>query len=283
MTLNVFKCETCQKTFASKQRLNSHVQRKTKCKPPPVYTDRIAVNFVLQGISYETLIKLIGSDKIVSSQYVNIENQKELGDNLPPLAVNIVKQTEKKEETTTEQAVNVVKTEKKKEATTEQASTQMFLTEKDGELFDKQKEKMVEQIQEEYKKENKEVSKKFKSDTVISNKRKELKKARDYKLRLLNKRKRLPNTNLSAPQQPTPPTQLQEEQEQSTETIEQLKVKIHELDKSMATLRQQAEDEAERQNKMTAHCRELLEQVTKKQKERLQLMKRIKQVEKQRN
>ena len=131
MPLNVFKCETCQKTFASKQRLSSHAQRKTKCKPPPVYCDRIAVNFVLQGISYETLIKLIGSDKIVSSQYVNIENQKELGDNLPPLAVNIVKQTEKKEETTAEQA-----------------PTQMFLTEKDGELFDKQKEKMAEQIQE---------------------------------------------------------------------------------------------------------------------------------------
>jgi len=260
MTLNVFKCETCQKTFASKQRLSSHAQRKTKCKPPPVYCDRIAVNFVLQGISYETLIKLIGSDKIVSSQYVNIENQKELGDNLPPLAVNIVKQTEKKEETTAEQA-----------------PTQMFFTEKDGELFDKQKEKMAEQIQEEYKNDNKDVSKKFKSDTVRSNKRKELKKARDHKLRLLNKRKRLPNTNQpTQPQQPIHIAQPEEEEKKPTESIEQLKKRIHDLDKSMTKLRKQAEDEAERENRMTAHCRELLEQVMKKEKERIQLRKEVK-------
>ena len=283
--MNVFKCETCQKTFASKQRLSSHAQRKTKCKPPPVYCDRIAVNFVLQGISYETLLKLIGSDKIVSSQYVSIENQKELGDNLPPLALNIVKQTDKKEE-------------KKEDRKEKEKETKQSLTEKDGELFEKQKEKMVEEIEKEYtqqitqinnkqrKRERKDTSDKYVGlNGGVQRQKKQLKMERDQKLRLLNKRKRLPNTN-----QPTQPhiAQPEEEQQKPTETdsiasIDQLKERIHDLDKSMTKLRKQAEDEAERENRVTSHCRELLEQVTKKQKERLQLRKRVKQVEKQRN
>jgi len=287
MPLNVFKCETCQKTFASKQRLSSHAQRKTKCKPPPVYCDRIAVNFVLQGISYETLLKLIGSDKIVSSQYVSIENQKELGDNLPPLALNIVKQTDKKEE-------------KKEDRKEKERETKQSLTEKDGELFEKQKEKMVEEIEKEYtqqitqinnnqrKRERKDTSDKYVGlNGGVQIQKKQLKMERDQKLRLLNKRRRLPNTNQpTQPQQPIHIAQPEEEQQEPTETgssIEQLKERIHDLDKSMTKLRKQAEDEAERENRMTAHCRELLEQVTKKQKERIQLRKRVKQVEKQRN
>ena len=287
--MNVFKCETCQKTFASKQRLSSHAQRKTKCKPPPVYCDRIAVNFVLQGISYETLLKLIGSDKIVSSQYVSIENQKELGDNLPPLALNIVKQTDKKEE-------------KKEDRKEKERETKQSLTEKDGELFEKQKEKMVEEIEKEYtqqitqinnkqrKRERKDTSDKYVGlNGGVQIQKKQLKMERDQKLRLLNKRKRLPNTNQpTPPQQPIHIAEPEEEQQEPTETdsiasIDQLKERIHYLDKSMTKLRKQAEDEAERENRMTAHCRELLEQVMKKEKERIQLRKRVKQVEKQQN
>jgi hypothetical protein len=46
---------------------------------------------VLQGISYETLINLIGNDKIISSQYINISNEHAVIP--PPLIINIVKQT----------------------------------------------------------------------------------------------------------------------------------------------------------------------------------------------
>jgi hypothetical protein len=46
---------------------------------------------VLQGISYETLINLIGNDKIISSQYINISNENAVIQ--PPLTINIVKQS----------------------------------------------------------------------------------------------------------------------------------------------------------------------------------------------
>ena len=87
----IFKCNTCQKTFSAKQRLLSHSKRIRPCIPPPVYNDKIAVSFVLQGISYETLINLIGNDKIISSQYINISNENAVIQ--PPLTINIVKQS----------------------------------------------------------------------------------------------------------------------------------------------------------------------------------------------
>ena len=80
-------CDTCQKTFSTKQRLKTHGERKTPCQPPPICNDKMSVSFVLQGISYETLINLIGSNKIISSTYVNMSK----GDDVKQ-PLNIVKQ-----------------------------------------------------------------------------------------------------------------------------------------------------------------------------------------------
>jgi hypothetical protein len=91
--MTIFKCNICQKTFLTNQRFQSHNKRKIPCIPPPICNDKIAVSFVLQGISYETLINLIGNDKIISSQYTNLTNIS--NDNAvlhSPLTINIVKQ-----------------------------------------------------------------------------------------------------------------------------------------------------------------------------------------------
>mgnify|MGYP003334126696 FL=1 len=85
-----FTCNVCKKSFASKQRLISHGKRKTPCKPPPVVNSNIAVNMVLTGITYNQLVELIGEDKIVSSQYVNLDKKEAVLTAQPIL--NIVKQ-----------------------------------------------------------------------------------------------------------------------------------------------------------------------------------------------
>lgn len=88
-----FTCDICKKNFATKQRLQSHGQRKNPCKPPVVIDSNIAVSLVLKGITYSQLIELIGEDKIVSSNYVNLDETK---GELPQVNLfNNVKQNDK--------------------------------------------------------------------------------------------------------------------------------------------------------------------------------------------
>jgi hypothetical protein len=181
------KCQRCHQVFDRKTNLARHLNRKKPCAEVlkrPVEEEGCSVTLTIKGYSLQTLIDLLGEDRIVSftnHQLTQVEPQ-------PP--VSQVEISETQSETSDTQG-ETSETQSETSETQSETSESESESEKEEKL-EKAKEKIIEGLKVEHQSEVKAVRQKFKHPEIIKRKTEELDTNLKKNIEKIRKRKTLP-------------------------------------------------------------------------------------------